>query len=207
MKSSQPPALATWWLEHFRFGVRNDFLIGDLVEEYGRGRSRAWYWKQVAAVFVLNFCRDLRTHPLLAARTAASVWSVWYLYGFVFSSSLHKLTIPLPPAIGFMWLLFGCGAWAGAGWIVARIHRENKTTMVLVFAISVLFWKLPWFYQVLVDTIRDVRYRPYLFNDFLDLVLTFVSVLLGGFSNSFLQNAVPSSNQLSVHVESQDQLR
>jgi hypothetical protein len=207
MKSSQPPALATWWLEHLRFGVRNDFLIGDLVEEYGRGRSRAWYWKQVVAAFVLNFGREVRTHPLLAARAAASVWSVWYLYGFVFSSSLHKLTIPLPPAIGFMWLLFGCGAWAGAGWIVARIHGEHKTTMVLVFAISVLFWKLPWFYHVLIDTLRNVRYGPYLLNDFLDLVLTSVSILLGGFSNSFPRNAAPTSNQLSVHVESQDQLR
>jgi hypothetical protein len=176
-------------LEHVRFGVTNDFLIGDLVEEYGRGRSTSWYWKQVVAAFVVNFVREVRTQPLLAARTVASVWSVWYLYGFVFRSSLQKLTIPLPPTIGFMWLLAGCGAWAGAGWIVARLHREHETAMVLLFATSVLLWKLPWFYQLFVDTLCNVRYGPYLLNDFLDSVLTFVSVLLGGFwTSSILPN-------------------
>lgn len=189
MRSSRPPALATWWLEHVRFGVTNDFLIGDLVEEYGRGRSTSWYWKQVVAAFVVNFVREVRTQPLLAARTVASVWSVWYLYGFVFRSSLQKLTIPLPPTIGFMWLLAGCGAWAGAGWIVARLHREHETAMVLLFATAVLLWKLPWFYQLFVDTLCNVRYGPYLLNDFLDSVLTFVSVLLGGFwTSSILPN-------------------
>ena len=189
MRSSRPPALATWCLEHVRFGVTNDSLVGDLVEEYGRGRSPSWYWKQVVAAFVVNFVREVRTQPLLAARTVGSVWSVWYLYGFVFRYSLQKLTIPLPPTIGFMWLLAGCGAWAGAGWIVARLHREHKTAMVLLFATSVLLWKLPWFYQLFVDTLRNVRYGPYLLNDFLDSFLTFVSILLGGFwTSSILPN-------------------
>jgi hypothetical protein len=59
MRSSEPPALATWWLEHLRFGARNDFLLGDLVEEYGQGRSRAWYWRQVLVALLVNFGREL----------------------------------------------------------------------------------------------------------------------------------------------------
>jgi len=40
-----PPFLATRILE--RLGADDEALIGDLVEEYRRGRSRAWYWAQV----------------------------------------------------------------------------------------------------------------------------------------------------------------
>jgi hypothetical protein len=40
---SRPPTVATWLLKHFRSGPRNDSLIGDLTEEYRRGRSSAWY--------------------------------------------------------------------------------------------------------------------------------------------------------------------
>jgi hypothetical protein len=203
--ASQPPALATWCLERLRFGVTNDFLIGDLIEEYRRGRSRSWYWKQVVAAFFVNFGEEVRAHPLLATRTVASVWSVWYLYNFAFRSSLQKLTIPLPPTIGFMWLLAGCVAWAGAGWVVARIHRDHKTTIVLVFVVSVLLWKLPWFYQLSLDTFRNVRYGPYLVNDFLDLLLTTVSVLLGGLWSGF-PHTLPL-NGLSAHTQSPDQLR
>ena len=180
MRSSRPPGLATWWLEHLCFGSRNDFLVGDLIEEYGRGRSRVWYWKQVLAALLVNFYRELCSHPLLALRAAATVWSVWYLYGFVFGSSLHQLLIPLPPATGFMWLVAGCIGWAGIGWIVARLHRKHKATMLLVFAISVAMCRLPWFYTLLIDALGNVRYRPYLLNEFLELILTFIGILLGG---------------------------
>jgi hypothetical protein len=45
MRSSQPPIVATWVLT--RFGNGNEVLAGDLVEEYQRGRTAAWYWRQV----------------------------------------------------------------------------------------------------------------------------------------------------------------
>jgi hypothetical protein len=208
MRSSEPPALATWWLEHLRFGARNDFLLGDLVEEYGQGRSRAWYWRQVLVALLVNFGRELCARPLLAARTVATVWSVWYLYGFVFSSSLHRLLIPLPPAIGFMWLIGSCTGWAISGWIVARLHREHKTTMALVFAVSVLLWKLPWLYTLLVDTLSNARYRPYLLNEFLDLILTFVSISLGGLwcarSETDASARIKDVTSVQVHARSKD---
>jgi hypothetical protein len=208
MRSSPPPALATWWLERLRFGARNDFLLGDLVEEYGQGRSRAWYWRQVLVALVVSFGSELRARPLLAVRAVATVWSVWYLYGFVFSSSLHRLLIPLPPVKGFIWLIVSCTAWAVIGWIVARIHREHQTTMVLVFAVSVLLWKLPWLYTLLVDTLSNVRYRPYLLNEILELILTFVGILLGGLwcapSKPDASARMKHVTSVPVHVRSQD---
>lgn len=52
MKSSQPPSVATWLLLHLASGQDRDALVGDLIEEYRRGRSESWYWRQVLIAIV-----------------------------------------------------------------------------------------------------------------------------------------------------------
>ncbi|HEV3037422.1 MAG TPA: hypothetical protein VHA33_06515 [Candidatus Angelobacter sp.] len=44
---SNPPALATWLLDHFCAVANKDALAGDLLEQYQQGRPAAWYWRQV----------------------------------------------------------------------------------------------------------------------------------------------------------------
>jgi hypothetical protein len=34
MKPSEPPALASWLLEHLALGKKNEALAGDLLEEF-----------------------------------------------------------------------------------------------------------------------------------------------------------------------------
>jgi hypothetical protein len=51
MNKRSPPRLATWILMHFASDYRRDSLVGDLIEQYECGRTRAWYWKQVAVAF------------------------------------------------------------------------------------------------------------------------------------------------------------
>lgn len=46
MNRDQPPRLATWLLDHLGDRYRRDALVGDLTEEYRRGRSGGWYWQQ-----------------------------------------------------------------------------------------------------------------------------------------------------------------
>jgi len=52
MKTVHPPRLAMWLLD--RFGRDDEGLTGDLVEELDRGRSRAWFWRQVVAAIALR---------------------------------------------------------------------------------------------------------------------------------------------------------
>ena len=52
MKHEQPPKLPSWLLEHFSHTMDNDALAGDLAEQYRRGRSTVWYWKQVLATLL-----------------------------------------------------------------------------------------------------------------------------------------------------------
>jgi hypothetical protein len=52
MSSRQPPALASWLLDHLGYTGRNPALAGDLLEEFRSGRSPAWYWRQTLMVIV-----------------------------------------------------------------------------------------------------------------------------------------------------------
>jgi len=52
MSFRTPPRVATWLLKRFGPGYRRDSLLGDLFEEYQRGRSRAWYWRQTGAALL-----------------------------------------------------------------------------------------------------------------------------------------------------------
>lgn len=50
MTERVPPKLALWLLKHGSSGYHREALEGDLFELFQQeGRSRAWYWRQVAA--------------------------------------------------------------------------------------------------------------------------------------------------------------
>jgi len=60
MRSSQPPSVATWLLEHLVHGEENEALAGDLLEEFSQGRTAAWYWYQVFVAILVAFSKELR---------------------------------------------------------------------------------------------------------------------------------------------------
>lgn len=78
MKSSKPPALASWMLEHLTLGPTNEALAGDLLEDFQRRRSAAWYWRQVLGAIVLSFLNELGQHwvTLTAQFIFVGIW-VW----------------------------------------------------------------------------------------------------------------------------------
>jgi hypothetical protein len=68
VRSSQPPTVATWLLRQFGCGPRNGAILGDLMEQYGQGRSRSWYWRQVFMAVGESFITEIRLHKLLLLR-------------------------------------------------------------------------------------------------------------------------------------------
>jgi hypothetical protein len=60
MKSAKPPSFATWLLEQLALGDNNRALAGDLIEEFERRRSVAWYWRQVVGGILAGLASELR---------------------------------------------------------------------------------------------------------------------------------------------------
>jgi hypothetical protein len=82
MKSNNPPVVATWLLKLFTVDSANDPLVGDLIEEYRRGRSGFWLWRQTLAAIAAGLLKALRVHPL--APVFALFWTLpMALVGFL----------------------------------------------------------------------------------------------------------------------------
>src|SRR5450432_3743129 len=67
MIGRNPPAIATWLLQRLGAGWHSESLAGDLIEHYAQGRSRFWYWRQVAMAIVLARARACGARAWLAA--------------------------------------------------------------------------------------------------------------------------------------------
>jgi hypothetical protein len=57
MKRQEPPAAATWLLEHLTPVDRDEALAGDLLEDFRSGRTDGWYWRQALAAFAVAWSR------------------------------------------------------------------------------------------------------------------------------------------------------
>jgi hypothetical protein len=67
MKTSNPPTVATWMLEHLTLRSESEALAGDLLEQFRAGRRAGWYWRQVLAAVAIGFFREiLRRRPIIA---------------------------------------------------------------------------------------------------------------------------------------------
>lgn len=137
MKPSKPPALATWLLEHIRFSTTDGVIAGDLMEQFNRGRSAAWYWRQVLLAIVVGCAREVRHHRVLALRAIVITWAVnfgairapFVLY------RLFGLSLP-----GLSWIAFLLLGGAASGALVALLHHKHRNAMLLTCAGALLGW-------------------------------------------------------------------
>jgi len=195
MKSSKPPVIATWILEHFRPGKVNEPLVGDLMEEFIRGRSAFWYWRQVVAAIVVSSCDEVRAHLLLAIKALVTGWIAEFMLQVALGILLSRFDLWLPMhhklivvfgysvAASLAWLIPWTPIWIGSGWIVGGLYRSHLASMVMVFSASVLVWKLlklPWTIHLLFSAAGNSRFLPQLVVELLNLILPPAYILVGG---------------------------
>ena len=170
MKPTKPPALATWMLEHLLLGGRNDALAGDILEEFQRRRSVAWYWRQVLFAIFVSISEALRVHRLalsfqvvfaatwvwVSAYCDATVhryffawalahyhyaWVVWIAWSTVLVVAL-PLGIYLASARRFSLRAYARGL--AVGWSVWVIISAGRTELLLFFAHGIPWgWSFP----------------------------------------------------------------
>jgi hypothetical protein len=120
MKSLEPPAMATWFLEHLLLGGKNESLAGDLLEEFNRRHSVAWYWRQVLVAIGVSLSQEL--HSQLAAIGFAALLTVavpllwrWlrsvglsaqfpYSFGGGVGHEINVMAIYLAPGVVIAWV-------------------------------------------------------------------------------------------------------
>ena len=151
MSSRRPPLVAGWLLERF---CPEPGLAGDLIEEYGRGRSALWYWKQaIVAASIYPFAQIL-AHKWLAVRAIALGYLIWY----VFNETLLRGV--LRPWIGMdstfdraTYFLIGYALWMVNGFVIARLHRPYSTAMVLAYVLWACAASVQPIYTLVVSTL------------------------------------------------------
>jgi hypothetical protein len=121
-----------------------DCLIGDLLEECERGRSRVWLWKQVVAAAAAAMFAGIPSGKRLAVESAIVGWALLYVLNVI----THQfMTAPL------VFEVFGgtgLGAWGialanapdliippfAASFLVARLHPRVRFAMAAAFIAS-----------------------------------------------------------------------
>src|SRR5438477_8908466 len=92
MRSTQPPALARWLLNHFGCSPNNAAVVGDLDERYRTGRSGAWYWRQALLTIIVSFLTEVWGHKWLTVRAIITGWGVFVISRFGFNLTRELLS-------------------------------------------------------------------------------------------------------------------
>jgi hypothetical protein len=122
MKSSRPPILATRLLGWLGSGPHGDALAGDLIEQYGEGRSALWYWRQALLAIVVSIAKD-RT-----LGGPAILGSLLVLLLMVVSVGRHPLSLGSGLFIADIALLLGYGALSVWVWRQRRPEARDALT-------------------------------------------------------------------------------
>jgi hypothetical protein len=95
-------------------GDHAEALIGDLLEQHGRGRSSGWYWRQAARAIVTSFAVEMWQRKLLAVVAVALGTYLGQIYMFIVRPSwvaeLDRLWYP--HLIGSRWSWMVVNPWA-----------------------------------------------------------------------------------------------
>jgi hypothetical protein len=159
--------IAEWLFE--RMGL-DAALTGDLLEERRRGRSLAWYWRQVLFAVCAAIWNANRNHKVDAFRVLAMGFAMnyliiflWAIYGFrVPDLSVEQWAIQaLAPLISGVLV----------AWLIA--DREHPVTTVALFATCNVIWYMGrdlFWVRMLMESMHRPMFRP-------DLVMYFMTLL------------------------------
>jgi hypothetical protein len=166
MNRPQPPALATWFMSNLLLGPNAEALIGDLIEQHGRGRSSAWYWRQAARAIVATFAAEMWQHKLFATVAIVLGMYLGQIYMFIVPPSwvaeLDRLWYP--HLIGSRWSWMVINPWAyrlqlysltgrvvycafllAVVWILCRLRPRQRGLLVMLFLVTQVGPYLLWF--------------------------------------------------------------
>ena len=135
------PGLRLRLLQMFLYtnDMHQEALLGDLLEERAGGRSRWWFWAQVAYAAVLAALRDVRVRPLKALRAILVGWLFAQGIGSVALFVVFAYAVPAAVPSGqfagaatalYCIVLVAAG---GGAWAVTRLNPHHEGPMLIAF--------------------------------------------------------------------------
>jgi hypothetical protein len=133
MATESVPRTAAWLLKVLCSSPEYEAVLGDLDEEYQRGRSRFWYWRQALAIILLGRYHQTVRQPFRSnrgslTRAGAVALFVSALCAVLFSEIAPLLALAIPCAFviaGIMQLLYDGTATTSPETTVARIDSSK----------------------------------------------------------------------------------
>jgi len=92
------PRTATWFLNRFGSNTENQSVLGDLSEQYQRGRGSIWYWRQVLSIVYMGLFREFHSDKRRFIGSLVSAWCVWGVLQFTAGMILMLRYVLLHPA-------------------------------------------------------------------------------------------------------------
>jgi hypothetical protein len=172
-----PPVVALWCLTRLAGVDRGEALVGDLLERFDEGETRAWFWRQTIATLAFAFFRAVREHGssfLGALAAAAAVLVVmWFVNPLITSKVLSFQTHQMLEFDPHWTQRFGWGAvfftlhvlqtcvwFAIAGWLAARIHRAHPRLIIAVCTVLVVAVNMPLLIHQAGNVMTHSRFLP-----------------------------------------------
>jgi hypothetical protein len=193
-------------LNHLAAGEKTEALIADLVEQYQRGRSAMWYWRQVIVAIVVSFSVQAWHQRWFVTGVVALSWLLPYFYThFVWHWVVVLDQAWYPRVMNWLlesdwdvawrmtiwlhlWALTGTVMWcvllATVAWMLARWFSRYRGVVMTVFVLSNVAQCLPYLRVALMDWVRDPGNPIWFFNVLgfatFALIATPISIICGG---------------------------
>jgi len=187
VKPIHPPSVATKLLEAFVSPRTSQPLVGDLIEHYERGRSRAWYWRQVLLAVAISAYREMRTRKL---ETIGAIM-IGYLTALPISYFATSMAAVLVHgyAAYFVFLPLTFGSAAVGGWIVRRAFPPPM--VVIVAASCVIASVIAFVVCARLGVLHRMPTPVLAYFVAIDFVIGPLGVLIGGlWGSSWVDDAV-----------------
>jgi len=172
-----PPGVALWCLTRLAGGESGEALIGDLLERFNAGETRAWFWRQTAAALAYALFRAVREHGSsffgALAAVAAVLLVMWFVNPWitteVISFQTHQM-LEFDPhwtrrfgwgVVFFTLAIFQTCIWfAVVGGLAARIHHAHPRLIITVCTTLVFALHVPLLIHQVGNLMTHSRYLP-----------------------------------------------
>ena len=151
--TSLSSVVGTWLLDRF---CGEPAVAGDLLQEYRKGQSTLWYWKEVVCAVCAYSAATIWEHKWLTARAIATGYVFyWIVVRTVMRDLVHPWWNGVAPAA--LYPLIAYLPWLVNGWLIGRLHRPYSTAMVTAYAVWLIVRSVGPVYSAASDALAGVE--------------------------------------------------